>query len=74
MIFEILGLACLAHLAVEFFTTHMEMNYKPFNCNLCMGFWLALFPMVIQYHNEGFLAAAITGVLSEVIYRGIQRI
>ena len=74
MIFEILGLASLAHLAVEFFTTHMEMNYKPFNCNLCMGFWLSVFPLVILYHNEGFLAAGITAIVSEVIYRAIQRI
>lgn len=74
MIFEIIGLACLAHLATEFFTTHMEFNYKPFNCNLCMGWWVALFPMVVHYGLEGFLGAAVTGIASETIYRLLNRI
>jgi len=73
MIFNILGLAALAHLMVDIFQ-YLEINFKPFNCNLCMGFWLSLFPLVIQYGNDGFLAAAMTGVTSEVIYRLIQRL
>jgi len=73
MIFEILGLACLAHIMVDFFQ-YLEINFKPFNCNLCWGWWLSMFPMVIMYGGEGFLGAAITGVVSEVIYRVIQRL
>jgi len=73
MIFEILGLACLAHIMVDFFQ-YLEINFKPFNCNLCWGYWLSLFPMVIMYGGEGFLASAMCGVVSEVIYRVIQRL
>lgn len=73
MIFNIIGLACLAHLVVDFFQ-YLELNYKPFNCNLCTGFWLSLFPLVIQFGNIGILGAAITGVVSEIIYRVINRI
>ena len=73
MIFEILGLACLAHIMVDFFQ-HLEINTKPFNCNLCWAFWLSLFPMVIMYGVEGFLGAALTGVTSEIIYRLLNRL
>jgi hypothetical protein len=73
MIFSIIGFAALAHLMVEFFQ-HLEINTKPWSCNLCFGFWLSLLPMVIMYGGDGFLAAAMTGVTSEVIYRLIQRL
>jgi len=74
MIFNIIGLAAFSHLAVEFFTSHLEINTKPFSCNLCMGFWVSLFPLVIQYGNDGFLAAALTGVTSEAIYSILNRL
>ena len=73
MIFNILGLACLAHLAADMFQ-YLEINTKPFNCNLCLGFWISLFPMVIMYGNTGFLGAAVTGVVSEGIYRLLNRL
>ena len=68
MILHILGFASLAHLLGDLFQ-HMEINTKPFNCNLCLGFWVSLVPMIILYQNEGFLLSAITGVISEGIYR-----
>ena len=72
-ILDIIGFACFGHMAVEFFT-HMGFTQKPFGCNLCLSFWVSLFPLVIMYGNYGFLLAAITGVTSEAIYKLLMRL
>jgi hypothetical protein len=76
MILQILGFACLAHLAAEFFGSINlpEIPDQPFKCNLCMGYWLSVIPFVIQWGLIGFLLAAITGVASETIYKILNRL
>ena len=74
IILIILGFASLAHLAADFLNQFDELPMKPFKCNLCLGFWLALFPCMYLYSIEGILLAAISGVVSEIIYRTINRI
>lgn len=76
MIFEILTLAALAHLVVDFIQDLgiEQFNRKPFNCNLCMGYWLALLPGFIEYGVWGMPFAALVGLTSELIYRILQRI
>jgi hypothetical protein len=73
MILEILGLAALAHVLADAFQ-NMGITSKPWACNLCLGTWISLFPFVIHYGMEGFLLAPITGVVSEIIYRLINRL
>lgn len=76
MILQIIGLACLAHILVDFIQ-HWDkeyLNIKPLNCELCMGTWISIVPLTLQFGWEGFCASAIVGVLSDVIYRIKQRI
>ena len=76
MIFQILTLAALAHLVVEFLQDlNLEwLNQRPFNCNLCAGYWLALLPGFVEYGLWGMPFAALVGLTSEVIYRLLQRL
>jgi hypothetical protein len=77
MIFSIIGFASLAHLLVDLIETIDTNNWaprKPFKCDLCMGFWLSVWPLVDMYGFKGILAAAITGVTSDVLYRLKERI
>ena len=74
MIFSIIGFACLAHLAADFFEQFNTLWRKPFKCNMCMGFWLSLPTFILLYGGWAPLVAAITGVTSEVIYRLINRL
>jgi len=67
----------LQHLIVDFIDsldTTESLPQKPFKCEMCMGFWISLFPFVIQYGTTGFLMAPIVGILSDVIYRLKNRI
>lgn len=73
MITEILGLACLAHVLADAFS-NMGITNKPWACNLCLGTWIALVPMVIHHGTLGFLLAPIVGVVSETIYRLLNRL
>jgi hypothetical protein len=72
MIFSIIGFASLAHLLVdliETIDTEEKVPRKPFKCDLCMGYWLSILPFMYMYGLEGILAAAITGVTADLIYR-----
>ena len=67
----ILGLACFAHLLVDFLQ-ELDIQFfqqKPFNCELCMGFWLSIGILCGMHGWIGVPMAAITGVLADVIYR-----
>jgi hypothetical protein len=71
LIILILGLACMAHLLVDFL---QEIDYpiihrKPFSCDLCMGFWVSI-PFLCALEGwYGIPLSAITGVLADVIFR-----
>ena len=74
IILIILGFASLAHLLADFLNQFEELPKKPFACNMCMAFWISLFPCMYLYGIEGILLAAISGIVSELIYRTINRI
>lgn len=74
MIIFILGIASLAHIIADFLEQFPEVPNKPLKCNLCLGTWLCLLPACVMYGYEGILVAAITGVVSETIYRILNRI
>lgn len=73
MIFNIIGFAALAHLVADM-AAYLELPQKPFQCSLCMGFWISILPMFIMYGLQGILAAALTAITSEILYRLIQRL
>lgn len=73
ILLQIIGFACLAHLAADI-GQYLELKQKPFQCNLCMGYWISFIPFLYQFELMGILYAAITGVLSDVLYRLINRL
>ena len=73
-LYDIVGFAALAHLIVEFNTDLQLTDKKPFTCNLCMGFWLAILPGFFQWGLGGLLFAALAGVTSELIYKILTRL
>jgi len=73
-IFELITLASLAHLIVEFNVDLQLTDKKPFTCNLCMGYWVALIPGFINYGFWGIPFAALVGVLSELIFKLLNRL
>lgn len=77
MIFEIIGFASLGHLVVDLIETIDKKNLlpqKPFKCDLCLSFYLSVLPFIDMYGFKGILAAAITGVTSELIFKIKDRI
>lgn len=77
MIFSIVGFACLGHLLVDFIDTMDERGWlpqKPFKCDMCMTFWVSLWPLIHIYQSEGILAAACASILADFIFRLKQRI
>jgi len=74
MITFILGMACLGHLAADFFSQFDKLPMKPFKCNMCITTWMTLGPAIALYGWQGILVSAIAGITSELIYRLIDRI
>ena len=71
MILFILGMASLTHLVTDLLQPLPELPNKPFKCNMCLGFWLSIIPASALYGWEGILVSAITGIVSETIYKHI---
>ena len=66
LIINILGAAGLGHLAADFFSQFDKLPAKPTKCNMCMSFWLSLFPFILLYGYEGILYAALASIVSEL--------
>ena len=72
MILQLIGWACVAHLAVDFISeldSNETLPYKPFKCDMCFGYWISVIPLVYQTGLVGFLYAGIVGVLADFIFR-----
>ena len=75
MILQLIGWASLAHILIDLIEElNIKVPNKPFKCNLCLGYWISVIPLTIQYGLSGIVYAAISGVLSEVIFRVINRL
>ena len=77
MIFDLLALACLAHLVVDFIVTVDKkdvLQMKPFKCDMCMGFYISVVPLFVTNGLYGIAYAAAVGVLADLIYRIKQSI
>ena len=71
---EILGIAALGHLAADFFSQFETLATKPFKCNMCMSYWIGLFPMVLEHGLIGFCYVAMSAIISEIIYKYLSKI
>ena len=72
-IVQIIGFACLAHLAVDLIS-HFdlpELPDKPFRCDMCFAYWISVIPFIIQFGLVGILYGAISGVIANLIYKYI---
>jgi hypothetical protein len=49
------------------------LNFKPFNCTLCFGFWSTVWFWFAVHGARGFLLAAMTGVVAELIDRKLNQ-
>lgn len=77
MIFSIIGVACLGHMATDL-VAHYDRNdwlpAKPFKCDMCLTFWLSIWPLTAIYQWNGLLAAGIASILADFIFRLKQHI
>ena len=72
LILQIIGFAALAHLVVDMIVHfNAPLPEKPFKCEMCMGYWLAIIPFMIQFGLVGILYAAISGVCANLMYKYI---
>ena len=70
MIINIIALGCLGHLAVDFIQnmdTYNVLPEKPFKCDMCMGYWISVLPLVFEYGVWGWALAAVSGVISNLL-------
>lgn len=65
---NIIGAACLGHLLADF-NTHFNLPQKPFQCDMCMSFWVSIIPFILIYGLSGLFYSAISAVLSNLIYK-----
>lgn len=74
-IFNIIGIACFAYILVYKVVVPLKQLFKvntpikPFDCPLCLSWWIGLGWFVPDLHLTGVLYAAIAAVLSGVIER-----
>jgi hypothetical protein len=81
IIFEILGSVAMAFVWVEIlqmpYRFHRKLNFKPFNCAVCLSGWFMLgftFIDTIDYHNifEIFALMSIA-MVSQILLSGLIR-
>jgi hypothetical protein len=72
MVLSILGFACLGHMAVDFIYTLDKSDWlphKPFKCDMCLTFWLSIWPAVAIYQAEGLFVSAVSAIVADFIFR-----
>jgi len=73
LIISIIGLACIANLIVDV-AQHFDLPEKPFQCDMCVGFWFSVGPLTYQYGFTGFCAAGIVAILANIIFKLNEKI
>ena len=70
-IIEILGFACLGHLLADFISSFdlPELPDKPFKCDMCLTYWISIFPLMYMHGLTGLLYSAISEVAANYIYK-----
>ena len=77
MIYELLGFAAFVVLFMNFEPYHrilkfLYLDMKPFNCTLCMGFWLTIGTTLAQYGLKGILYSALIAIVAEFTDRKLN--
>ena len=76
IVIEILGLACLGHMIVDFLQ-NLDidfLNRKPFSCDMCLTFWISVGWLLAEYGLIGVPMAAISAILADLIFRLKERL
>lgn len=68
----ILGVACFGGVLQEVplwqrFLEALHLDVKPFNCPLCLTFWVSLAPFIITEGPIGIFSSIVAAVLAELI-------
>ncbi len=77
MIIEIIGMACLGHMIVDFVSywdTKDRIPNKPFKCDMCLTFWLGAGWFIAQWGVFGLFMAATSAILADLIFRLKERL
>lgn len=69
LLIHLIGFASLGHLMADFFQQFEQLWEKPFKCNLCLTYWTSLIPLIFIYGWNGILLAAISAIISEIIFK-----
>lgn len=73
---QIIGMASLTAMMMNFepLTALIDkyLDFKPFNCTLCLTFWLTIGPNIIMHGAMGPLISALEAVLAELIDRKLN--
>lgn len=69
LLIQMVGWACLGHLGADFLQQFESLWDKPFKCNMCLTAWSSLIPFIFIYGWSGILYAAISAIISEIIYK-----
>ena len=71
LLLQIVGFACLGHIITDFIAHFNlpELPDKPFRCDMCMGYWISIIPMCVQFGLMGILYSAMISVLANIIFK-----
>ena len=76
LLIQIIGMASLMAMMMNFepLTDLIDkwLNFKPFNCTLCLTFWLTIGPNIMMHSAYGPLFSALEAVLAELIDRRLN--
>ena len=71
LLLQIIGFACIGHLVTDFISSFdlPELPDKPFRCDLCMTYYIAIIPLCAQFGPKAILYAAISSVIANTIFK-----
>jgi hypothetical protein len=72
LILQIIGFGALANLIVDMLVsldTEGNLSDKPFKCEKCLAYWIAIVPFIWQFGVIGVLYAACSSAAASYIYK-----
>lgn len=68
-IIEIVGISCLAFIFTTVVTPLTSLKFKPFTCESCMAFWIAIAYFYPTYGMQSILMASISYTIAGLIWK-----